>query len=212
MRTPEPSKVAANLFHSLPPDDGGRAYVQLNVVDATTGQRKQNYTKILKESLEIENLRGKEESVTLDAEGFQFYSIPSKLKSFANEEEVVKEYLPESIELIKSLTGATRVVLFDHGKLQLREPVENRKSTSRFVPQSSAPTAQNNQMTLLYGSPLLSSTSTNPRNPPSIIYVDNFPRQTSQSCSSTAFKSSTSGGPSTNLHTIGHSLCATTGV
>jgi hypothetical protein len=87
-----------------------RAYIQLN-----GGVKKQNYTKILKD-VEIENLRGKEESVTLDAEGFQFYSIPSKLKSFANDEEVVKEYLPESIELIKLLTGATRVVLFDHGK------------------------------------------------------------------------------------------------
>jgi hypothetical protein len=52
--------------------------------------------------------------VTLDTAGFQFYRVPSKHASFANDEVIKKEYYPESIELIKRLTGATRVELFDH--------------------------------------------------------------------------------------------------
>ena len=135
MSTSEPSKVATRLIYSLPPDGGVRAHSHINV-DSITGVRKQNYTDVSK-SVEIENLRGKEESVTLDTAGFQFYSIPSKHKSFANNEEVVKEYYPESIELIKLLTGATRVVLFDHSTLSFKfasESVEKRKLTSLFYP------------------------------------------------------------------------------
>ncbi len=133
MSTSEPSKVATRLIYSFPPDGGVRAHSHINV-DPLTGVRKQNYTDVSK-SVEIENLRGKEESVTLDTAGFQFYSIPSKHKSFANNEEVVKEYYPESIELIKLLTGATRVVLFDHSTSSFKfasESVEKRKLTSLF--------------------------------------------------------------------------------
>ncbi|TFK37367.1 hypothetical protein BDQ12DRAFT_157158 [Crucibulum laeve] len=62
----------------------------------------------------IENVRGKEESVTLDTAGFQFFKSPAKHTSFTDDAEIEREYYPESIELIKKLTGATRVVLFDH--------------------------------------------------------------------------------------------------
>jgi hypothetical protein len=35
-------------------------------------------------------------------------------KAFTNDADIEKEYYPESIELIKRVTGASRVVLFDH--------------------------------------------------------------------------------------------------
>ncbi|KAF9047036.1 hypothetical protein BDZ89DRAFT_1127103 [Hymenopellis radicata] len=63
----------------------------------------------------IENVRGKEDCVSLDKSGFQFYSnCPSQVSSFDSEEEVTKVYYPEVINYFKTLTGASRVVIFDH--------------------------------------------------------------------------------------------------
>ena len=41
-----------------------------------------------------------------------------KHTSFENDEEVEREYYPEPIELVKELTGASRVVPFDHSAYQ----------------------------------------------------------------------------------------------
>ncbi|KDR70141.1 hypothetical protein GALMADRAFT_44031, partial [Galerina marginata CBS 339.88] len=54
------------------------------------------------------------DTVSLDTTGFQYFHEPSKHKNFEDEEAVVRDYYPESIEIIKRLTGASRVVLFDH--------------------------------------------------------------------------------------------------
>ena len=67
-------------------------------------------------TIEIEDLQGKEDSVTLDTTGFQFAKKAAKHKSFTNDEDIKKEYYPESIELIQELTGASKVVLFDHSR------------------------------------------------------------------------------------------------
>jgi hypothetical protein len=67
--------------------------------------------------VQIENVRGKEDTVGLDTTGFQFYNRPSKLKSLTNEEEIRSIYYLETENLIKELTGASKVVLFDHSEL-----------------------------------------------------------------------------------------------
>ncbi|KAL0566805.1 hypothetical protein V5O48_015201 [Marasmius crinis-equi] len=64
--------------------------------------------------VQFENVRGNEHIYTLDESGFYFGNHPSDYKSFRNDEEIEKEYYPESIDLIKRLTGAIKVVLFDH--------------------------------------------------------------------------------------------------
>ncbi|KAH8980701.1 hypothetical protein EDB86DRAFT_2979020 [Lactarius hatsudake] len=66
-------------------------------------------------AVKVENLRGRAEA-TLDKNGFQFFHHPAKHTSFANDEEILWEYYPESIELLKQLTGASCVVLFDHSE------------------------------------------------------------------------------------------------
>ena len=109
-----PSSVAATLKYSVAPSDGVRAYQHVEA-DPITGERKKNFTQEDKQ-VEIENLRGKEDSVSLDTTGFQYFKRPAMHTSFANDEEIVREYYPESIELIKELTGASRVVLFDHSE------------------------------------------------------------------------------------------------
>ena len=108
-----PATTTGLVSFFVPPNDPTiRAYQHINA-DPQTGERKRNFTREDKH-IPIENLRGKEESVSLDTAGFQFFHAPSEYKTFANDEEIKEVYYPESIELIKKLTGASRVELFDH--------------------------------------------------------------------------------------------------
>ncbi|KAF5367169.1 hypothetical protein D9758_004024 [Tetrapyrgos nigripes] len=102
--------VSAKLHFFSPPSDGSRPYAYIN---STPGKPNTSW-KPEERLVEIENVRGNESSVSLDTAGFQYYNEPTKHKSFRNDQEIEKEYYPESAELIKKLTGASRVVLFDH--------------------------------------------------------------------------------------------------
>ena len=112
MATVEPVTVRANLAYFNPPSDGSKAY-QFTEPDPVTGEFIRNWTQVFHE-VEIENLRGKEDTVSLDTNGFQIINSEAKYKSFSNDEEVQREYYPESAELLKKVTGASRVVFFDH--------------------------------------------------------------------------------------------------
>jgi len=107
----EPRFVDTTLKYFTPPADGSRAWTFVNP-DPTTGKRDANWEHS-EHVVKVENLRGRTDT-TLDNNGFQFFHHPAKHTSFANDEEIEREYYPESIELIKQLTGASRVVLFDH--------------------------------------------------------------------------------------------------
>ncbi|KAJ7278463.1 hypothetical protein C8J57DRAFT_1307042 [Mycena rebaudengoi] len=110
----------------VPPADGQRAYVSVNV-NAATSERDRNFS-LSHQNVEIENLRGKEDTI--------FHS-PAKHTTFKNDAEVESEYYPESIELIKRLTGATRVVLFDH-TIRRRRPNEIDDGPTKRQPVSQA--------------------------------------------------------------------------
>ncbi|KAJ6460954.1 hypothetical protein C8R45DRAFT_535904 [Mycena sanguinolenta] len=116
-----PSSTTGILDFFVPPTDDARAYQSINA-KIETGKRDRNFT-FEKHEVEIHNLRGNESSATLDTAGFQLFHHPAKHTSFANDAEVEKEYYPESIELIKKLTGASRAVLFDH-TIRRRRPGE----------------------------------------------------------------------------------------
>ena len=109
----------ATLFYGVHPEDGSRAAIQvLFKPDPVTGENyKKNFTYEEKTAV-IENVRGKEGSVSLDTTGFQYYNHPTKLTAddFSDEATVVNKYYPETIETIKKLTGASRVVIFDHSQ------------------------------------------------------------------------------------------------
>ncbi|CAA7265653.1 unnamed protein product [Cyclocybe aegerita] len=107
-----PAVTLAKLLYFTEPEGAARAYHFINS-DPATGQRKKNW-EFDERQVSIENLRGKEDTVSLDTTGFQFAKHTTAHTSFANDEEIKREYYPESIELIKKSTGATRVELFDH--------------------------------------------------------------------------------------------------
>lgn len=133
----EPSTVSATLHYFVPPADGSRPFQTINS-DPATGQRQRNWTQEA-HTVKIENLRGKESSVTLDANGFQFISgTQPKHTRFVDDEEIKREYYTESEELLKKVTGASRVVFFDHSQYPIfvrlidawanREPLAIRRS------------------------------------------------------------------------------------
>ncbi|KAF5342806.1 hypothetical protein D9758_013367 [Tetrapyrgos nigripes] len=107
----QPSSVSTTLYFFTPPPDGARAF---NDISGVSGRQQKNWESE-KHTVEIENVRGNENSVSLNTTGFQFFlNEPTKHKAFNNDEDIEKEYYPESAELIKKLTGASRVVFFDH--------------------------------------------------------------------------------------------------
>ena len=109
------ASTTAILLFPIVPEDGVRAYQSMDS-DPLTGEKLRNF-KLEKRSVVIENIRGKEDSVSLDTAGFQFYKHASQHTAFDNDEEIRIEYYPESIELIKKLTGASRVEIYKHSKL-----------------------------------------------------------------------------------------------
>ncbi|THG95318.1 hypothetical protein EW145_g7979 [Phellinidium pouzarii] len=113
--------VKTKLVYFIPPADGSKPWQYVNV-DLTQGELQRNYTLEPFEA-EIENVRGKESAFSLDTSGFLYARAEAKHKSFTSDEEVEREYYPESIELLKQLTGASRVVLFDH-TIRRRRPGE----------------------------------------------------------------------------------------
>ncbi|KLO11921.1 hypothetical protein SCHPADRAFT_941654 [Schizopora paradoxa] len=81
--------VEATLLYTEPPADGSKVF-QYMYADPATGERTKNYTQI-PVKMDIENLRGKEDSVSLDTAGFQFVKAPAKHTSFASDDEIQVE-------------------------------------------------------------------------------------------------------------------------
>ena len=114
MSTSTIDSVKATLLYSEPPTDGSKPYIHINA-DPKTGVRPQNFETFPHE-VEIENIRGKEHTVSLDTTGFQYFKRAVPHTTFENDEVVQKEYYPQSIDLVKELTGASRAVVFDHSR------------------------------------------------------------------------------------------------
>ncbi|KAF1950114.1 hypothetical protein CC80DRAFT_427544 [Byssothecium circinans] len=62
----------------------------------------------------VHDVRGQEEKFTLDGNGFQFYKHTSAEKAFIDDEEVKRVYYPETEQLLKDATGASKIFIFDH--------------------------------------------------------------------------------------------------
>ncbi|MCG6134658.1 MAG: methyltransferase [Nostoc sp. LLA-1] len=64
--------------------------------------------------LPIYNARSISEQILLDREGFAFTRHETNVSNFYDEDEVRRVYYPEAEQLLKDVTGATQVVIFDH--------------------------------------------------------------------------------------------------
>ncbi|KAG6866317.1 hypothetical protein C0991_005784 [Blastosporella zonata] len=122
-----------NFF--VAPPLGERAYTHINA-NSKTGVRERNYTEELKK-ITVENVRGKESDFTIDTAGFQLVHHPAKHTTFLEDAEIQREYYPESIELLKSVTGASKIVIFDH-TIRRRRPGEIDDEPTKRQPVSQA--------------------------------------------------------------------------
>lgn len=107
--------VSASLNYFQPPLDDSKPWIEVDI-DPKTGDRRTNFSQE-KRQFEIENVRGRENEYNLDTTGFRFHKHISSFKNFDDEEAIKKEYYNESIHLIKEVTGANRVVIFDHSMI-----------------------------------------------------------------------------------------------
>ncbi|RMZ91607.1 hypothetical protein DV736_g1165, partial [Chaetothyriales sp. CBS 134916] len=62
----------------------------------------------------VHDVRGEVDKYTLDGNGFQIYSHESEEKDFLDDDKIKAEYYPETEQLLKDATGASRVFIFDH--------------------------------------------------------------------------------------------------
>ncbi|KAF2277353.1 uncharacterized protein EI97DRAFT_493302 [Westerdykella ornata] len=62
----------------------------------------------------VRDVRGREHEFTLDGNGFQFHKHKSEEKDFVDDEKIKARYYPEIEQLLKEVTGATKVFIFDH--------------------------------------------------------------------------------------------------
>jgi hypothetical protein len=85
----------------------------------------------------IHNLRPAASELLLDDVGFQFLTHASAVKNFWDEDEIRRVYYPESVALLKRVTGAAEVRVFDH-TLRRRVSGENDRSTTPGVPRQPA--------------------------------------------------------------------------
>jgi len=109
-----PSTVSTTLQYSQLPPDGSKPYMYVDHdLAAASGKPRTNF-EINPHETEIEDVRGQEQAYNTDNSGFQFIKHTSAHLKFTDNEEIKREYYPESIELLKKLTGANRVIVFDH--------------------------------------------------------------------------------------------------
>ncbi|BAZ37118.1 hypothetical protein NIES4101_30390 [Calothrix sp. NIES-4101] len=84
--------------------------------------------------LPIRNAREISQNLSLDREGFAFVAHHSHVRDFYDDLEIQHVYYPEAEQLLKEVTGATQVVIFDHtlrnaqrlqdGDTWIKEPVK----------------------------------------------------------------------------------------
>jgi hypothetical protein len=105
----DPDVVTALISYAL---DTGEMLVNEtfgpnNIRRRTTGSYEQRM-------MPIRNARPLRASLSLDGQGFVLVDHPTQMRDFFDPEELKRVYYAEAVELVKRVSGAARVFLFDH--------------------------------------------------------------------------------------------------
>ncbi len=87
-------------------------------------------------TVQIRDVRPLASTLSLDREGFQLLTAPTSVGDFDDEDAIRTRYYAESISLLKKLTGAARVVVFDH---TIRRRVAGATDRTAGVPRQPVP-------------------------------------------------------------------------
>ncbi|KAH7322592.1 amino acid permease-domain-containing protein [Stachybotrys elegans] len=79
----------------------------------------------------IHDIRGEEDRYSLDGQGFQIVSRPATEREFVDDDVIKSSYYPEVEQLLKDITGASRIFIFDHTIRRKPAGSETRDSASR---------------------------------------------------------------------------------
>jgi len=104
-----PDSIQASLTYSV---DTGEKPVNETMEE---GNLERKYTGVFEEHvMDVRNGRLNRERFDLDEHGFEFVDHQTQVKNFLNPDELKSIYYPEVEALIKQVSGASRVVIFDH--------------------------------------------------------------------------------------------------
>ncbi|RYP43596.1 hypothetical protein DL770_011591 [Monosporascus sp. CRB-9-2] len=103
-----PRDVLTTINYFIGPSDGSKAQSYI------VGQAQTYYRPAQPQPVVVHDIRGKEVDYTLDTHGFQLFRHESKEKEFLNLEKIKKEYYHETEQLLKGVTGASRICIFGH--------------------------------------------------------------------------------------------------
>ncbi|KAI0096970.1 hypothetical protein GGR51DRAFT_488391 [Nemania sp. FL0031] len=125
-----PSEVEATLYFHKDNEDGSPPAPSYIDRPETYERPTESHT------VKITNIAGRESEFTLDNQGFQVYPNVAQEKDFADDEHIKAVYYPETEQLLKDVTGASKIFIFDHtirrqnkdsrqtAQQQLRGPVQ----------------------------------------------------------------------------------------
>ncbi|KAG2074345.1 hypothetical protein BDR04DRAFT_1151035 [Suillus decipiens] len=97
------TNTISTLNYLLAPPDGSQPYNRVYTDDAT-GKPIRNWIED-PHDMQVEDVCEKEELCKLDNAGFQYGREAAKHTSFSNDDEIECECYPESIDLIRRVTG-----------------------------------------------------------------------------------------------------------
>ncbi|KAI4859850.1 hypothetical protein F4820DRAFT_138951 [Hypoxylon rubiginosum] len=104
--------VPTNINYYKDPGDGSLP-MPIVIADNTVKNERPH----IPQPVVVHDVTGEEEKYALDSHGFQFLQHESRLSGLSayQDDDLVKaEYYPESVRLLKNITGASRVFIFDH--------------------------------------------------------------------------------------------------
>ena len=88
----------------------------------------------------IRDVRPVASAVSLEREGFQLVTAASSLTDFYDQEAVQTRYYAETVSLLEELTGASRVVVFDH---TVRRRIPGAADRTTGIPRQPVPRVHN---------------------------------------------------------------------
>jgi hypothetical protein len=91
-------------------------------------------------TVDIRDVRPVAATLSLEDEGFQLLTAPTSVTDFDDEQTIRTRYYAETISLLEELTGASRVVVFDH---TIRRRIPGAMDRATGIPRQPVPRVHN---------------------------------------------------------------------